>query len=368
MAFKLAEALCADLGLPRPDRLLELAALGTVADLGPLTGENRYLVKRGLEGLNSTRTPGIQALVASAGLALGALDAESLSFGLIPRLNAAGRLGHPGLSLDLLTASSLEMATPLAQRLEHMNAQRQALTERGVQEAQRQVEAELGSLGHVPSIIFVESQDWAPGILGLIAGKLAEEYYRPAVALSLGAEDSRASARSIPEFDIVDALGRHRELFLRFGGHPRAAGFVIPTSSLPALRVGLRGLASQRLEKMDLAPQLNIDCEVAPPALTGDNFRFIQALAPFGEGNPPPTFLTRAAVVLEASQVGRGAKHLRMRLSHSGALWDAIAFRQGDRACAAGDRIDLVYTVGLDNWGGSPRLKLNVLDFQPSHP
>ena len=365
MSFKLVEALYSGLGKERPDHLMELVALGTVADVGPLTDENRYLVKKGLELLNATSNPGIQALITIADLKLGTLDTESLAFGLIPRLNAPGRLDHSRTSLELLTATSLEAAEPLARDLDRMNVQRRQLTAQGVKEALRQVEAELGSAGGTMSIIIVESQDWIPGILGLIAGNLAEQFYRPAVALSVGQELSRASARSIPEFNMVDALTECRELFTRFGGHPQAAGFTMPSASLPLLKRSLRAIADARFHDVNLTPKIDIDCEVSPATLVGDNFRFIQSLSPFGEGNPAPVFLSRDTRVVEARQVGKSSQHLKLRLSHSDASWDAIAFGHGDRLHEARGTIDLVYTIGLNYWGDSPKIQLTVQDFRP---
>ena len=222
LAFKLVEALWGALGRSRPDHLLELVALGTVADVGPLTGENRYLVKRGLERLNETRHPGLIALIDRSGLKYGSLDTESLAFWLIPRLNAAGRLGDASISLQLLTATSPEIAEPVAERLERQNDERRRLSDEGVAQAHEQVESQLESL---PSIVVLEHDEWLPGVLGLIAGSLAEDLYRPVVAVLVNGEVSRASARSIPEFDIVAALHRSRGLLHRYGGHPRARGF-----------------------------------------------------------------------------------------------------------------------------------------------
>ena len=365
VSFKLVEALYADLGETYPEDLMELVALGTVADVGRLTGENRYFVKKGLEYLNATRSPGLQALIARAGLVAGDLDAESLSFGLIPRLNVAGRLGHAGISLDLLTASTLEMAEPLADELDRKNGERRRLTEQGVSAARMQVDERLESAG-IPSIVIVSSRDWVPGILGLIAGRVSEHYNRPAIAISVGDEVSRASARSIPEFDIVKELAASRDLLVKFGGHSQAAGFTVPTELLPTLQRELEAVADERLRGMDLRPRLEYDCDVSPTMLTGENFAFIQSLAPFGNGNPAPVFLTRDARVVEVRQVGKTGDHLKMRVSHSGDVWDAIAFRQGDRLDAASHRIDLLYTVGLNNWGGRSRMELAVQEFRPS--
>ena len=365
MSFKLVEALYADLGRPHPDHLLELVALGTIADVAPLTGENRYLVKRGLEILNATESPGIQALLAEARLRPGSLDTESLSFGIIPRLNAAGRLDDANVSLQLLTAPDATTATPLARELQGKNSERQLLTKEGVAEAEQQVEVEVRDTG-VPPIIIVQSEEWIPGVLGLIAGRLSEAYYRPAIALSLGNEVSRASARSIPEFDIIAALRQSRDLFIRVGGHPRAAGFTVATPAIPALKGELKALAAERFKGLDLAPQIGIDCEISPRSLPGDNFKFIGSLSPFGEANPEPVFLTRNARVVAARQIGAGGDHLRMRLRHEGSVWDAIAFRQRGRLHEAQDAIDVVYTMGVDTWGHAPTLKLTVLDFRPT--
>ena len=363
MAFKLAEATYLDLGLPRPDHLLELAALGTVGDVAPLTGENRFLVKRGLERLNRTQNPGIRALVASAGLKLGSLDTESLAFGLIPRINAASRLGDARLSLELLTASDPGDAEALADRLERMNHERRLLTERSLREALEQVEARTGG---VPPIIIVARQGWVPGVLGLIAAKLVDRYNRPAVAVALEEGTSRSSARSIPEFDIVEALRKNEDLLTRFGGHPQAAGFTICTDFLPDLERRLTATADEALRGVDTSPKLDIDCEVSPVLLTGDAFAFVQSLAPFGEGNPPPVFLTRKVGVVEARQVGNGGQHLKMRLSHGGAHWNAIAFGRGDEVGDARGAVDVVYTVGLNHWSGRPTIQLKVLDFRPT--
>ena len=363
LAFKLVEALWAALRRPDPEHLLELAALGTIADVGPLRGENRYLVREGLKRLNETRHPGLRALVARSGLRPGSLDTESLSFGLIPRLNAAGRLGSAATSLALLTAESKEQAEPLAEALEQQNVERRKLTAQGMSEASPQVELESGS---PPPMIIVQHQKWLPGILGLIAGRLSETFYRPAVAISVGEQVCVASARSIPEFDIVEALRQSRELFHRYGGHPQAAGFTVPTGDLGRLKEELVRVAREQLDGTDLAPSIEIDCEISPALLDDHNLALIQALRPFGEANPAPVFLTRNVRVVEARKVGRQGNHLKMRVSHGNRTWDAIAFRQGESAAAPADSVDLVYTAGTDDWSGRPVLQLNVLDFRPS--
>ena len=363
MAFKLVEALWAERGRERPDHLLELVALGTVADVGTLKGENRFFVRRGLEVLNSTQNVGLKALMERARLRPGHLDTDSLSFGLIPRLNAAGRVGHASSSLDLLTADDESEAQRLADELESLNQERRKLADRAIEQARRQVEA-----GHVASdyLIMVGHKEWLPGIVGLTAGTLAEEYHRPAIAVAIGDEVSRASARSIPNFDIIAALGRFADRFLEHGGHPRAAGFSIQTSELAPLGEDLAALAQEQLAGKDLAPRIDIDCKLSPSVLTQRTLTFLEGLSPFGDGNPEPVFLTRNARVVESRQVGKMGDHLKLRVAQDGGSWDAIAFRQGDRIDEARGRIDLVYAAGLNHWGGQPRLQLRVLDFQPA--
>lgn len=360
LALKLAQALWAVLGRPEPDHLVDLAALGTVADVGPLTGENRYLVQRGLERMNTTEHPGLTALIDRSGLKSGSIDTEALSFGLIPRLNAAGRLAHASTSLELLTATSAEDARHIAEELDVHNQRRRLLSEESMRQATEQVEAHpVGP----PPIIIVEHRDWAPGILGLVAGNLAEMYYRPAVAVQTGDQVCRASARSIPEFDMAAALRSSSGLFLRFGGHPQAAGFTALTEDLSRIRAALMRSAEEALAGMELAPSIEIDCEISPALLDRHNFDFIQSLGPFGEGNPTPVFLTRNATAYQARQVGATGAHLKMRIGHGGEFWDAIAFRQGEHAPGAVGRLDLVYTAAINDWGGRPTLQLQVLDF-----
>ena len=361
LACKLVEALWTALGRSEDEHVMALAALGTVADVAPLVGENRYLVKRGLEALNRTQHPGLQALVTGAKLRLGTLDTESLSFGLIPRLNAPGRLADPALSLRLLMTSDAAEAVSLTEELNRLNAERRRLTERAVQEAQEQLDHEFR-----PSIIFVTGEGWKPGILGLIASRLSEQHRRPAVAVSLDGDACRASARSIPEFNIIEALSASEGLFTRYGGHAQAAGFTIPRVHLPALKRELIRKADEVLPDAAPPPAIEIECEISPALLHGGHMDFVQSLAPFGEGNPAVVFLSRYLRVLESRTVGREGRHLKMRVGRDGSSSDAIAFNQGHRIADTRGLVDLVYTAAIDHWGGRPKLQLTVVDLRPS--
>ena len=364
-ALKLAEALYRRMALPYPGHLLELAALGTVADVGPLRGENRYIVKQGIKRINATANQGLRALAEAADIRLGSLDSESLSFGLIPRINSAGRIGHADLSLALLTAPSRPRARHVARQLDEMNSERRSITESAMRAARRQV-AGRSDAEDPPHLIWVANEAWIPGVLGLIAGRLADQHYRPAVAVSVGREVSRASARSIPEFDVVSALAESGAPFVKFGGHPQAAGFTIATTQLGALEASLTEHARGQLEGLDLAPTIEVDCESGFVDATGESFEFIRSLSPFGAGNPAPVLLTRGARAVEARRVGSGGRHLKMLLEQGGVTLDAIAFGQGEMLDGVWRGLDLVYRPELDTWGYRPKIQLNVLDMRPA--
>ena len=363
LSYKLIEALWADLGKPLPEHLLEIAALGTVADVGPLTGENRYIVKRGLELLNSTSHPGLEALIARCRLEKGKIDSRDVSFSLVPRLNASGRLGDAHLSLYLLTATTKEQAVSLADKLEEANDRRRELSQLAYKQAMEQVESNGSSTAPV---IFVEHPEWLPGILGLVAGRLSEAFHRPVAAVAVGPQVSRASMRSIPEFDVVEALGLVEDRLVRYGGHPAAAGFTVPTHALDDLKAEMGDIASRQISVTSAVPSIEIDCEAAPDIVDPADLAFIESLAPFGEGNPAPVLMTTGMRVSESRTVGRTKAHLKMSLVHGGRMWEAIAFNQADRAISAGDVVDAVYNVGLNEWGGVARMELRVLDVRRS--
>ncbi|MBM2827393.1 MAG: recJ [Dehalococcoidia bacterium] len=259
-AFKLSQALReASGGSPYcDDDFLDLVAIGTVTDVVPLTGENRYLVKAGLGVMNSSPRLGLRALVERAGLTPGKLDASHIGYSLGPRINAMGRLDHALVSYQLLSTDSPEEAAELAAVLDEKNRERQRLTQDAQEMALQQVSAEGASV----SILITASPDYHSGVVGIVASKLVEAWYRPAVVIEVGPEVSRGSCRSIPEFDIAGALAECHHLFLRYGGHPKAAGFTIPTENIPALREGLTAIAERELGDLDLASSLDIDAEM----------------------------------------------------------------------------------------------------------
>ncbi len=359
VAFKLLQALLRGIGKEKLlEELLDLVALGTIADLAPLLGENRYLVKQGLKLINKTARPGISEMLAQAGISPGNIDSECVSWMLAPRLNAAGRLAHAMASYKLLTTESPQEARGLAVWLEEKNAERQELTAKVVARAREQVLAK-----GISPLLIASDKDYPAGIAGLVASKLSEEFYRPSVVIRTGEQTSSGSCRSIPEFNIVLALQQCSKLLSNFGGHSQAAGFTLPTAKLPQLQQMLSDIASSQLKGVDLRPRLDIDADVTLNELTGDAFRIMQKLAPFGRGNPQPVFLSQRIEVMDCRTMGNSGEHLRLRLKQNGAQWDGVAFRSGEYLREISSPLDIVYNLEVDRWRGQEKLRLNVLDF-----
>ncbi len=362
VAFKFLEALLQSLGKEEIlAKLIDLVSLGTVADMMPLVSENRYLVKQGLRLLNTSPRLGIREMVTQAGLPMGSLDTESISWVIAPRLNTTGRLEHALPSYQLLMTDSVDEARKLSQWLEQKNAERQRLTTKVVSSARESILAE----GIAP-ILVAADEDYPAGIVGLVAGRLSGEFYRPTVVVKIGKQQSNGSCRSIPEFNIVQALNQCRHLFTNFGGHPQAAGFTLPTKNLPHLKAALLELATAELAGVDLRPHLDIDAEIKLTDLGGNTFPTLQKLAPFGQGNPNPTFLSREVEVIDCRTIGSNGEHLKLKLLQDGFLWDGIAFQAGDYRREIAPLMDIVYYLELDQWRGEQRLRLNLLDFAPA--
>jgi single-stranded-DNA-specific exonuclease len=368
VAFKLAQALLrvharVPLNNQAPvseDALLDLVALGTVADLVPLTNENRALVQRGIARLRASERPGIQALIRHAALKPELLDAGHIGFTLAPRLNAAGRLEHALMAYDLLTTIYPDEAEALAQKLEETNRERQRLTSDLTTRARERVAARA----ETDTLLFVTDPEFLEGIVGLIASRLVDEFYRPAIAVHRGETASRGSARSISEFNIVAALDECRDVLVRHGGHAMAAGFTVRNENLPALEERLREIAARQLSPAELAPTLSVDAEASLSEMNWALQKSLEQLAPFGYGNREPIFVSRNVLVREARLVG--TEHLKLMLSDGQIVWDAIAFRQGSWLGNLPQRIDVAYQLDARTWNGETRLQLNVKDIKPT--
>lgn len=369
VAFKLAQALLGsqrvvDDRTPREVErsLLDLVAIGTIADVVPLNGENRVLACRGLAELNRTARPGLRELIRTSGHTLGQIDSWDISYVLGPRLNAAGRLGDAVSSYRLLTGG-LEEAPELAQTLEAANLYRQQLTEEALSRAREQVRDQLPCA----KLLIVASEDYRLGIVGLVAGRLTEEYNRPTVVLGIDGAEARGSARSIAAFDLAAALTTCQEFLTRFGGHARAAGFTVPLDKLGPFRERLLALAEDQLSDRDLSPQLEIDAELSLRTASWRLHREIDKLAPFGHENPSPLFLSRGLRVLDARVVGQTAPgHLRLLLGDGYARWNAIGFGFGELAANLSEVVDIAYHLEADTYRGGESLRLRLKGIRPT--
>ncbi len=370
VAFKLAQALLRShrqtpvtrdqVRLEERD-LLDLVALGTVADLVPLIDENRTLVHWGLERINRMERPGVEALCRQAGRKPGQVDASAIGYSLGPRLNAAGRIDHAQIAYQLLMTQYPGEAAQLAEQLDRLNRERQQLT-RQTQEQARQLA--LSTADESP-LLFAAAPDFAAGIVGLVASRLVDEFYRPVIVVEIGQQVSRGSARSIPEFHITHALDECADLLIRYGGHAAAAGFTVANEHLDELTARLKSLTSRQLAGAELIPTLSVDAEVELSHMSWDLQRQLAQLEPCGYANPRPLFLSRNVCVRAQRAVGNEGKHLKLHLSDErGCVWDAIAFRRGEWATKLPDRIDVVYHLEVNEWNDQQRLQLNVQDFR----
>ena len=362
LAFKLIQGIFQFYGISWDQSLLELAALGTIADLVPLQDENRYLVSHGLKELGRTRRPGLLALYRRAGIQPGHVNAETVSFQIAPRLNSAGRMSHAIDSLQLLITESDAEGEALAERLEGLNQDRRALSEQSFLAAYERVQQP----GSPPAILIVEDPCFTPGVTGLVAGRLVDLYHRPAVALAAVNENYYiASARSIPEFNIIQAFSACADLFVRHGGHAQAAGFTLLRENLPLLVERLTDVAEKAQANQEWSPGLSIDAEVLLTDLTDELLSWLTQLQPWGTGNPTATFLSRRLQVVEYRYMGERGQHLRLRVRQGGQPWTALAFNQADEWVEGTSYIDLVYSITTDHWQGVERINLKVVDYRP---
>ncbi len=365
LAYKLADALFRQIG--QADILigdyLDLVALGTVTDLVPLIGENRSLVRAGLERIRQNQRQGILSLIGASGLNPKMISAGDIAFMLGPRLNAAGRLDSALAAFNLLLTTDTAEAARYAQQLNNQNTERQRIT----REIQARAEELAFSTIPDPILLFAADPDFNPGVVGLAASRLTDQYYRPAIVASQGEEFTRGSCRSIPEFHITEALDQCADLLHHYGGHAAAAGFTIATNLLPEFIDRLQQIATSQIGSLDLMPVLEIDAAVELTDLRADLLNDLGVLQPTGMGNRSALFFTRNALVKSQRAIGKDNAHMKLvladaqRVSH-----DAIAFRLGHLAGSLPNRIDLVFAFERNDYNGQSYLQLNVRDIRPA--
>ncbi len=342
------------------DEHLELAALGTVADLVPLTGANRTIVMHGLEKLRRTKRIGLVALFTQSGINQEAIGVYEIGYIIGPRLNAAGRIESAMDSLRLLCTKDKQRATLLSSQLELTNKERQFL----LKEAAEHAIMHVNSFDAPKHILIVGHETYKEGVIGLVAGKLVESFYRPSIVLSIGETHSKGSARSVSGFNIIEFLRLHEEHFVNVGGHPMAAGFTIETAKFEELQTLLEEASLDLLDEEILTRSLKIDLELSLDLLDEELYEKIQTLAPFGMANPEPVFASREVTVENIRVLGKEANHLKLMVSQNGKSFEAIAFGMGELAAElkVGQKIAIAYVLDENTWNGNTKLQLKIRD------
>lgn len=363
LAYKIVSALLQKMAVEdvHAEEWLDLVAVGTVADVVPLTGENRCLVTAGLEALRHWQRDGLRALAGVAGIALEKVSARDIGFAIGPRLNAAGRLDTALDSFLLLMSDDANTLGLMAQKLDDQNRRRQELT-RLVQEKVEEMAVDRPT----DRLIFAVQPEFEMGVVGLAAARLTETYYRPAIVGSRGEEYTRASCRSIPEFHITHALDECSDLFERHGGHAMAAGFTVHNDRLDELESRLGEIAARELLDYDLYPVLTADLEIPLHELRPEILSYIDRIEPTGQDNPEVLFVSRDLHVVRSRAVGSDSKHLRLTVTDGKITYDAIAFRLGAWAAQMPEQVDLIYSYERNQYQGRETLQLNVRDLRPA--
>lgn len=337
---------------------LELVAIGTIADMVPLTNANRSLVKFGLESLKKSKRIGLNALANIAKVDLQNIATYQIGYVLAPRLNAMARLEHALDSLRLLCTKDLERANQLAGILNQTNIERQDKTMKMYFHAKD----EWLKQSQKKKLIFVGHDSYHEGVVGLVASRLVDQFYKPAFVVSIGEAFSKASARSIKGFNVVKAIRSMEDLILEHGGHEMAAGFTAKNVDLPKIQKKLENLAEKQLTKEQLTPTINIDCELKPSDINWDLFGNLEELEPSGFGNKPPLFISKKIKLLGFNTVGQDKKHLKLSLQGDSQPIEAIAFNLGPMALKLKEDqlIDVIYTLDKNEWNNQKTLQLKI--------
>ena len=366
VTFKLGLALARELGASDNFvwAMLDLVALATVADVAPLRGENRVFVRYGLKMLAETRNIGMRALLRASGLDGKQLTAGRIGFILAPRLNAAGRLGHAIRGVELLLTDDEHQANIIARELEELNQRRQDIDRATLEQARERVLAM--DLDEMFSIVLADDS-WHPGVIGIVASRLVEEFGRPAVLIALSGDQGKGSGRSIPKFDLHGALGKAKDLLLRYGGHRVAAGVTIARDMVPEFAARFNEIAHSMLTAADLVPEIRVDLEVSIDGMDGKLESLFRHFEPFGIGNPTPVLLARNVMIARPPRAV-GKDGLKIVLDTGTGSLDAIGWGLANRVTEflPGTRVDVAFRLERDDYRGESYLQARIADIRAS--
>lgn len=367
VAFKLILALAMKLGMKTSDvfnKYVDIAALGTIADVVPLLGENRIIVDKGLKAMQNPQRPGIKAIMEVAGALQKGINASTIAFAIAPRLNAAGRLGTATTAVELLLTKDEERAREIASDLDAENKERQ-LTEQNI------LEEALSIIAADPNfekkkVIVLAKEDWHHGVIGIVASRLCEMFFRPCILISHSNGIGKGSGRSTPNFNLFDALSECEKYLTGFGGHSVAAGLNINMSDLEDFIKAINKYADDTLTEKDMIPSINIDCPITERAVTLENAYMLSRLEPFGMSNEKPVFAMANVKVASIASVGADSKHLRLRVSRGGVTMNCIGFGMGALAenIACGDVINIAFQMDINHYQGTDTVQLLLKDIK----
>lgn len=351
---------------PEPDlkQYLDIVALGTVADMVPLIDQNRIIVRSGIEVMKKSVWPGIKAMKEISGIGGQRISFYDLAFRLAPRLNAPGRLGDSETGLMTLTTRSESVAMENAGRLNSMNSHRQRIEEDILNDIEDTI-IRRSDLKDRRTIVLAK-EGWHQGVLGVVASRLLDRYYRPTLVLTIREGMATGSGRSIDGFNLHRSMTRLNHLFERFGGHYRAAGCTLKVSNIEALAEGLEEIAREELKEEDLVPAIDIDAEISLAELTYDSINDIRSMEPFGPGNPEPLFYCGNLEVVNSWIVGE--RHLKLRVRQDRAVTEAIGFGLSDNHPLEGKIVNMVFTPDINEWNGYKTIQLKIAALEPSGP
>lgn len=365
VAFKVVLALAVKLGIGTKDVFMDyvdLVALGTVADVVSLSDENRVIVDKGMEAIKTSNNKGLCALMGAAGLAGKNIDATSIAFFASPRLNAAGRLESASLSVELMICEDDARAEDIATHLEGLNSDRKRIEQEIYAEALEKAE----QFGEEQLVYVISGEGWNHGVIGIVASRLCEKFYRPCVLISVENGKGKGSGRSVPEMNLFDALSDSEELLTAFGGHSQAAGLSINEDKIDEFRIKINNFAKNNVDKEKLVPKLLLDCNLEPTSVTMASAKMIETLAPFGEGNEIPVFSMKGLEVVAVQTVGQDGKHLRLRLRRENNMFLAVGFGMGDlcKDISEGMLVDIAFTMNINTYQGNENLQLMLKDIK----
>jgi len=367
VALKLAQALLDNGGQGESwRRYLDLACLGTVADIVPLTGENRLIVKYGLTALINTNNPGIKSLISVSGIKPGHIKTREIGFALAPRLNAAGRIGDPGIALDLLLKNDPAETDQTAALLNKVNQERQKIESLVLADAMGMIDADPAMAEK--KVIVLAAPGWHPGVLGIVASRLVKKYYRPVLMITIEDSRGKGSGRSIPGFNLYSALKWCGEILTAFGGHAQAAGVTLPAGQVAVLDRMLNEYAGRFIDEKTYIPGIEVDAVVSLQDINTELVNEIKKLAPFGHGNPEPLLACSAASLLAWRKIGGNESHLKLIVADEKATLDGIGFNLASCAeeIAAAGEVDVAFIPSVNSWRGQRSIQLKIKDIRPS--